>query len=67
MHNPKVMEMLEAVGDLVKNIGEIPFSAVSKVAMKLWLFNNICQGRRAQLQRDIEETLALLLSIVSDN
>jgi hypothetical protein len=42
MHNPKVMEMLEAIGDLVKNIGKISFSALCKVAMKLRLFNNIC-------------------------
>lgn len=41
MHNPKVMEMLEAVRDLIKDIGEISFSAVSKVAMKVWLFNDI--------------------------
>jgi hypothetical protein len=29
MDNPKVVEMLETVGYLVKNIGEISFSALS--------------------------------------
>lgn len=42
MHNSKVMEMLEAIGDLVKDIRKVSFSTLSKVAMKLRLFNNIC-------------------------
>lgn len=33
MDNPKVVEMLETVGYLVKNIGKISFSALSQIAM----------------------------------
>lgn len=42
MHNPKIMQMLEAVGYLIKNIWEIPFPSLSKIAMLLRSFDDIC-------------------------
>lgn len=61
------MEVVDAVSDLIQDIGKIRSAGLRKLRESIRLFDDLGQRGGASLQCNVEEPIAELLSIIADD
>ena len=59
--------MTDSIGDLVEDVGQIMSPSVCEITVIVWSLDDIGQGSSATFERNVKETVADLLRVVSDN